>query len=483
MPYLSFDLRALALMRIAVAIVLLLDLSIRMSDLEVFYSNSGVVPLSLLFEHVWNPYFISVHAISGLWQVQFLLFLFSYCCAVMLLLGYRTTLFTALSWFMLLSLHNRNGLILQGGDDMLRMVLFWGMFLPWGKRYSSDDLFELRDKQGTTEVSIAGIAYLLQVCYLYGGSALLKGAEWDTEFSALYYVYSLDQIAFPITQYLFYYPSLLKALTMSAYYFELFVPAMFFIPFKHGVFRTIGVALILIFHLFNELTLLIGLFPAIGIATSLGLLPSSFMNGVEERLVRVRLLLKQVWSRVTIWLSPYLGKQSYQVFPAWRENLGTALMAFLVVYVLDWNYSNLKSTESKLPEHFRFIGYVLRLDQHWGMFAPNVLKDDGWYVLEGMTTKGDTVNVSHPNFSFDYKKPVRLVSHFKNDRWRKYLENYMLSGNDYMRGYFCHYKKRIWNEAHPEFPLKSLRVIYVREFSLPNYKPSPLEKVVLWQCD
>src|SRR4051812_26778847 len=97
--YLRFDLRALALMRVAIAIVTLLDLGVRLSDLEAFYSNTGVVPLPMLFERGWNDYFLSVHVISGLWQVQLVLFILAIIFAAMVLIGYRTTLFTCLSWF------------------------------------------------------------------------------------------------------------------------------------------------------------------------------------------------------------------------------------------------------------------------------------------------------------------------------------------------------------------------------------------------
>ena len=201
MKYLSFDLRALAFMRIGVAIAILVDLLIRVSDLEAFYSDSGVLPLELLFRNGWNEYFVSVHTISGLWQVQLILFLFSFFCAFMLLIGYRTQLFTVLSWFMLLSLHNRNGFILQGGDDLLRMILFWCMFIPWGNRYSYDSIqLSGTRKNSMIPISIALFAYLLQISYLYTGSALLKGPEWSSEFTAIYYTYSLDQIACPFTK-------------------------------------------------------------------------------------------------------------------------------------------------------------------------------------------------------------------------------------------------------------------------------------------
>ena len=59
-----------------------------------------------------------------------LLFLVAAAGAGALLLSYRTRLATLLSWVLLVSVQNRNPLLGQGGDDLLRMLLFWGLFLP-----------------------------------------------------------------------------------------------------------------------------------------------------------------------------------------------------------------------------------------------------------------------------------------------------------------------------------------------------------------
>lgn len=484
MRYLSFDLRALALMRIAIALVLVFDLSIRLTDLEAFYSNMGVVPLSMLFEYAWNPYFISIHAISGLWQVQLLLFLFAYLCALFLLVGYRTQLFTLLSWFLLLSLHNRNSLILQGGDDMLRMVLFWGIFIPWGRFYSYDRLLAPEREQDTSISSIATIAYLLQVCLLYTGSALLKGDEWSKEFTAVYYAYSLDQIAYPITRYLYPHYELLAWLTRVAYYFELLIPGLFLLPIKHALFRAIGVVLIIGFHLCNEFTLLIGLFPSIGIATSLGLLPSFVMDGIDRWVFPLQSkhapLLKRFYDKVLSYV-PWRSPRRMEDSPF--KYVKTAFMAFLLVFVLDWNLSNLTFVHSKLGDHLRCIGYALRLDQHWGMFAPSVFKDDGWYILEGILENGKRISLLRPQEKLHYKKPPHIVRMFKNDRWRKYFENLLMVDHSFMRGFFCNYSQRKWEEAHPNYRLRSLRIIYMKEKTLPNYYYSKPSMTVLWQCE
>jgi hypothetical protein len=483
MKYLSLDLRALALMRIAVAAVIMYDLAIRLTDLEAFYTDTGAVPLTMLFENAWDDHYLSVHTMSGTWQVQLVLFLVNFFFAGMLFLGYRTRLFTILCWFMMLSLHNRNGLILQGGDDLLRMVLFWAIFLPWGARYSCDSLLDYRKNADETTRTPATFAYILQLCYLYTGSALLKGPEWSSEYSAVYYAYSLDQIAYPLTRSMYYHPDLLKFLTVTAYYFELLIPLLFFIPFKSSFFRLVAIFTIIFFHFTNSITLLIGLFPMIGIVTVFGLLPSSFMDSFERKTSRLKKTVSE--SFLAYYASVrylFRWKKPVYEFPPLYTNIRNAALIFLIVYVFDWNFSNLSFIDSKLSKDLRFIGYSLRLDQSWGMFAPGVFKDDGWYVHEGTTRSEERVDILNPERPLNYRKPFSVTSMFKNDRWRKYTENYLFPENEFMRGYFCNYCKRIWNESNPDKHLKLLKIIYMNEFTLPNYKYSHPKKDVLCEC-
>jgi hypothetical protein len=483
MKYLHFDLRALSLMRICVAFVVLLDLCVRCTDLEAFYSNTGVAPLPMLFEHGWNDFFLSIHVISGLWQVQLILFILAFFFAWMLLIGYRTSLFTVLSWFMLMSLHNRNSFILQGGDDLLRMVLFWGMFLPWGARYSCDAILSEHRAPVKPVLTVATIAYLLQICYIYTGSALLKGPEWHTDFTAMYYVYGLDQVTQPFMKTLFYYPQLLKILTAVAYYFELLVPLLFFIPFAHQSFRFIGVVAIVLFHAINNFTLFIGMFPLIGMATCMGLLPSAFMNWLDVWLSGKRAAIIARLTQLCSALQHLIRwKQPAYVYATAAERVRMALLVFLTVFVFDWNMSDLHFIESKMPSDLRFIGYSLRLDQNWGMFAPGVFKDDGWYVLEAHTEDKRTINLLDPAEDLHYQKPASIVGMFSNDRWRKYSENLIFTSHSFLRGYYCNYTRRVWNEKHPEKRITGLQVVYMSEFTQPDYHYRKPERLMLWQC-
>ena len=484
MKYLFLDLRALALMRIGIACVLMWDLVIRVSDLEAFYTDAGLAPLEMIFHSSWNKFYVSLHTISGLWIVQLSLFVLAFFCACLLFIGYRTRLFTILSWFLLLSLHNRNTLILQGGDDLLRLVLFWAMFIPWGAKYSCDSLLERKHAFNPQILTVATCAYLLQVCYIYTGSALIKGPEWHTHFSALYYAYSLDQIAYPFSKLIYYYPELLKKLTFLVFYFELFVPILFFIPFRHSFFRTLGVLSIICFHAFNSLSLLIGLFPAIGIATILGLLPSPVMDRWDRLTVNLKKKIKLSFTTYAGWLQLLIRwRPSYELKNEMLKNLRSALLVFLIVFVFDWNFSNLAFVKSRLSDKLRFIGYGLRLDQSWGMFAPGVFKDDGWYILEGRSDKKkNTIDLLQNGQPVTYQKPKYIVQMFKNDRWRKYSENLIFSNNDFMRPYFCNYRMRLWNEKNPDKKIDELSVIFMKELTLPDYHYSRPEPNTLCNC-
>jgi hypothetical protein len=70
------DLRSLAAFRVALALVVLLDLASRASDLSAHYTDTGVLPRAVLLGHddLLSPWTFSVNLISGGTFVQELLF-------------------------------------------------------------------------------------------------------------------------------------------------------------------------------------------------------------------------------------------------------------------------------------------------------------------------------------------------------------------------------------------------------------------------
>ena len=487
----TVDLRALAFMRIWVAGIILTDLAIRASDLEAHYSNLGVLPLHVLFQYAWDPHFLSLHTLSGLWQVQALLFLVAAVFAVLLLIGHHTRFVTIISWLLMVSLHNRNTLISQGGDDLLRMLLFWAIFMPWGRYYSVDAVRRKEPLSSNTNcVSTATAAYIIQICIMYICTALLKNApEWRTEGTALYYALSLDQVLMPLGKVIYPYPVLLTYLTHFTFYTELFIPILLFIPVYTTFFRFLFVGILAGFHVGISLTLFVGLFYLINFASLAGLIPKVGMDWIDRKVVpafsRIYLRLKQFWAnfRNPIPVSLQL-KVSYP--DSWRDHwfvpLREGVVLSLLVYVLWWNLDVAVMQGRIMNNNSRILGSILRIDQYWGMFAPAVFKDDGWYVLDGITAQNKHLDLNQRGKTPDATKPASVMALFKNDRWRKYSENYLFTYNEFMRPYYCNYILRTWNEDHPNNPVTQLEVIYMKEVSLPDYKISPPQREVLCAC-
>ena len=490
------DLRALALMRAAVAVVLLCDIAIRSTDLEAHYSNLGVVPLPLLQQQIWNPYQFSLHASSGLWQVQAVLFLLAAVAAVAMLFGYHTRTATAISWLLLVSVQNRNPLIVQGGDDLLRMLLFWGFFLPWGRVYSWDARHRPLP-ESFRYVSAATAAYVVQLALVYWCTALLKNSpEWRQEGTALYYAFSLDQVLMPGGRLLYPYPALLRVLTLGTFYTELLLPFVLFIPWRVWWWRLLFVGVLWGFHVGISLTLFVGLFFLISMASVLGLLPAQAMAWLEQRLLpralqlgqRVALRFQHLSARVAAW-QPGIRlrlETSVELPGGLRQLLWSAregLVLGLLAYVCWWNLDSIVRPEWTMREPLRWLGFLVRIDQHWGMFAPSVFKDDGWYILDGTTTTGQHFDLNRGSVPVTYAKPASVVSLFRNDRWRKYSENYLFVSNEYMRPYYCNYLLRIWQEQHPQKPLRRLEVVYMKEVSLPDYRVAGPTREVLCTCE
>ena len=132
----GLDLRSLAAMRIGLAGVVLTDLAIRASDFHAMYSSAGLAPVEFVRSLQRIPVW-SLHLLSGSDAWQVFLFGLATVVAVAMLVGYRTRLAVIASWILLTSVQMRMPMVLNAGDTLLRVALFWSMFLPLGAVWSS----------------------------------------------------------------------------------------------------------------------------------------------------------------------------------------------------------------------------------------------------------------------------------------------------------------------------------------------------------
>ncbi len=125
---LGADLRSLAALRVAMAVLIIVDLLLRSRDLVPHYIDTGALPRIAVLDQTTSRWLISLHLINGTWEMQAILFVLAGAFAVALLVGYKTPLATIVSWILLASLDSRNLVVLDGGDTMLRVLLFWPFF-------------------------------------------------------------------------------------------------------------------------------------------------------------------------------------------------------------------------------------------------------------------------------------------------------------------------------------------------------------------
>jgi hypothetical protein len=460
----TLDLRSLALMRIAYGLVLLSDLFIRARSFVFHYTDQGALPLETLFRHASTPGDFSLYAINGSMPFAALLFTLQTLAALAVLVGYRTQAATAVCWLMWSSLQDRNFTVLNGGDVWLRLILLWAIFLPWGQRWSLDAGKSPAGELSTEVASTATFAYIFQEFLVYFLSGLHKtGASWWQNGNAVYYSLQLDEWASRWATELLYVPQLIKPATLAVLGLELTLPLCLLTPWWIGPFRIAVVAAAVLFHGSLMVLMKLGVFPAVGIASSLGLLPAAFWRLAPGR--KLEGMLDRIATRAARWSA---DPPRQIVFP---RPAHWALVCLMSVGLL-WNIGNLKIGLT-LPYSVQSLGRFLTLDQNWELFAPDPPTTTGWMVVEGFLDDGSTVNLLQGHGPATRRRPTTPSEIYRSQREKRY---FVVLGNPQYKGLlssYCHYLFRQWETRHPERRLERVRVTWMQERTLPDFEDRP----------
>jgi hypothetical protein len=462
------DLRSLALFRIGLALIILGDLAARVQgeDLAAFYTDAGLLSRQALTSRFGFPELWSFHLMAGTAAGVDRLFALAAFLAFLLLIGFRTRAATIASWVMLVSLQNRDPFILHGADALLRLLLFWAIFLPLGARFSVD-AWSLQDDSGTEdELPLApfwpSLALAAQIAIVYAFTVLLKsGPEWHHG-SAVSYALSLEQLATPFGQWLRDVPHLLRLATYAVLAVEWAIPLLIFVPGLRGRPRLAAVALILLLQAGLGLSLRVGHFPFVAGVAALALLPPSS------------------WDRDR---SP--GSLRVTAFP----RVLSALTALLLLYVLLWNLATVGRLH--LPDRVQSLARILRLDQEWDMFSPSPVVPDGWYVMLG--TRSDGVRVDawrrrpFSDSQWIYPGWRGLYAQYPSERWAVYLMDYQSEDRLAHRILFADYLCRRWDDGLPAGDparLQHIEIYFMQRERLLDRSPSqPIRKRLIHQQD
>lgn len=482
------DLRSLALLRVAMAVILFLDTAIRMTDIAAMYSDWGSLSRVTLLELGWDRRWFSLYMGTGHEVGVAFLMALQLLAAVGLCLGWQTRAMTLVSWLFLISVHSRNPMVLNGGDIYLRVILFWMLFLPWGERWSLDAKAGRSDlrlwtpsvgSDGVSVRSLAGLAVLIQISCVYWFAAIPKSdPSWTTSYTATNLALMLDTFITPLGMFVretFW--DWLPMMTFLVIFWEFFGPFLFFFPFDRGQVRTAAIFGFAAMHTGFGLCMKLGFFAWIGICMPLVLLPAWFWE-------------RRPLQRFAGWLDARLGPPlAQQREPVDDDQPLTKLMregffAFVIVYTMLWNLGNENCTPKvRLPQGALGFGHLTRLDQRWNMFSPGPLTEDGWFVIEGVRKDGspvDLLNEERDHVSWD--KPEWIASTYRNERWRKYMMNLWMADNARYRLPFGQYLSRKFNRAgRGPRELTEFKIYFMKEVTNPDGSEQPPEKVLLWQ--
>jgi hypothetical protein len=290
----GIDLRSLALFRVALGLCVLDDIVVRLCDLTVFHTDYGVVPRIAVLE-LWDPLIItSLHMVSGGYLYQLALLLVAAAAAFSMTIGYRTRLACVVSFVLLVSVQIRNFAIIQGSDDLLRLVHLWALFLPLGARYSVDATLDPEGayvvrpdnlRRSNDYLSPATAALLLQSASVYVFGALLKteSSVWVPDGTAVYYALSIDQFATLLTPLLTAVPFFMTVLTYLVWLLELGGGLLLFSPAATAQLRVMVLSFFVVMHLGFEMFLQVGLFPYVSLASLAPFVPGRAWDALALR--------------------------------------------------------------------------------------------------------------------------------------------------------------------------------------------------------
>jgi predicted DCC family thiol-disulfide oxidoreductase YuxK len=530
---------------------------------------------------------------DGLFWVH-CLFALNVVVAGFMILGARTRLATLLAFILLVSLHNRNPVLLQGGDNLLLLLLFWGMFVPLGARWSIDASMTTGARPSNSYVGWGSAALILQVLSVYFFSAFLKnGAEWVSEGSAIYYALHNDQVAHLLAPYWRDWHWLTRPLTHYVWWLELIGPLVALLPVFNTWARGLAAVCFITLEVGFLFNLNVGLFPFISITSLLVLLPTgvwdylgrvfagrdsapmvmyydqdcgfckktcyllrslfkldadiipaqthpeigpllerefSWVLVVEdqrylrwEALVRCialggrmrwcarpLALLSRWGDGIYHWIGEHraqLGSLTALIMPwrsaVWQPGFVLQTLALLAaIVVLAGNVTRLPTaTKAQLNENFVAVAsevnqassparQLLRLDQLWNMFAPYPQKNDGWFLMVGLTSDGQLVDVLHWQLTPPTaNKPAHFIpEQAANYRWRKYLTRMKKPRHKAEMGRYASAICRRWNmqyaavsQAMPWPELEAFNIYYMKERTPPMGQIGTTEVKLLWR--
>lgn len=176
----------LAILRIGVALTVLIKVFAEFSDLDMLFSQHGIIQ-DILSRPLQISYSLSLPAVIDLFHIQnehlFLscLYILFAIAAFSLLIGFKSRLSALICLLIHMMVFNGYNLIAFGFDGFLFSLLFYTLMFPVGKVYAIDVLTGKRDNHiDPKELNLYLKIMQIHLCivYLTAGVSKYGGQEW-----------------------------------------------------------------------------------------------------------------------------------------------------------------------------------------------------------------------------------------------------------------------------------------------------------------
>jgi hypothetical protein len=263
-----------------------------------------------------------------------------------LTLGYRTRLATLLTFVFVHSVENRNVLLCDSGDTLVRMMLFWGLFTDLGGRFSLDVRLGRRPPARTTRATFVRFMHL-QVALMYVCSVAAKtGPSW-ADGSAVGRALADPDFARPFGAWLVGVPLACRALTHLTLAVEGGFPALTLAPWAQPWATRIGILSGVALHAGILLTMRVGIFSVIVMATYITFMDTDLLDALSKPL-------------------PWLAAKG-EIRVPWSGRLEWALAGVLAVHFAVIVRSLLPTVPAWAARETALAGNW----QNWAMFSPD----------------------------------------------------------------------------------------------------------------
>ena len=198
-----------------------------------------------------------------------------------MMIGWQSRYSTFITWLIWVSLWNRNPLILDGDDALLKIMCFYLMLSPCGNCWSLDSYLH-NLPQAVVIWPLRLIQFQIALVYFVSGWVKFYSIEWD-EVTIMQYVLIHPEYSRWNGWLLTDYPSVNKILARLAWFirdWELLFPLLLLNMHTRKLSIIIG----LLFHIGLLLTMHLRWFPVIMISLYPALIPNKFFVDIEQKL-------------------------------------------------------------------------------------------------------------------------------------------------------------------------------------------------------